>query len=493
MDVQVLEFDQLDRGDHLRLDIVIHRDLVGVDVVHHGEVGDQGALAVGPDLQVHTLRVFDRDVGEAVVDHLADHGVVPGLVLHGFHLQVGEARVAVHFRQLGEQGSDVFVEGLRVIHVRADAQALDLGAGGLAVCDRGAAVHQLERSLARGAAVDQRAGDGVGVEEEGVHRDLVLLAPLLCAERDGGRDDEAVALRVAFDEQVGEGDVSLLLVFQPAVAAIAVDAAVQRALGVGLAVILLEEAAVLLGGLGVGAVLVVLADHLFEAARCGRKLAAAAEGVVDGAQVVHQHADAVGVGDVVTDLDEDHLLAGGVDGEDRLEGLAFHHVQALAAETADPGFQLGRGLEADARHLAQLAGGLEVLADLLALLDEGQAEAVVAVDEQLEGVQHASLVESFIEGDGEKDVGDPLEERVLGLQVDDVLRVVEGIGFRFHLLFVFLHPLLKGLVVLVVYGTGIRAGAVARRGVFGQGPRFLAVGHRAEGLGGPGAAQLHAV
>ena len=433
--VHVLKIDQLCGRDQQFLDVVVDEDLVALDVVHDGDVGHQRALAVAVELEGDAVWRRERDVGEARAVQETKHGELPCVVLHLFHVEVGQARVAEEFIVLPGHHVGEVLETLAVVNVRDGGHGRALGAGGLAVGDRAAAVEDQHVGHAALPVVDQREGQREAHQEEGGHGDAVVRAPLLRSLGDRIRDGELEGVGVAADEEVGQSEFALVLVLEPAVGTVAVRAAVDGVLRMTVEVVVAVEVPVALQGRRIVAVFVVLADDFLEAAGCRGKFLPVPQGGIHGQQVRDQDADAVGVGHVVADLADHHLLAVRIHGVHHAEHVTLGHVGGLAAEAAEEGLVGVVRVEAQGRNLADFALFLEILHCLLALLDETEPEAVVALKEFVERLRHQRFVESFVEGDGKQDVQDAFEEGVFVLETDDILRtgeVIKRLTVYFH-------------------------------------------------------------
>ena len=203
------------------------------------------------------------------------------------------------------------------------------------------------------------------------------------------------------------------------------------------------------------AVFVVLADNLGEAAGRSRKLGPVAEGIINAEQIVDKDADSIRICREVADFEKNHLLAFRVGGVNHTQDVALESVRGFAAEAVDEGFHLTICIEFHGRNLAHRAVIHEILFGLLAFFDEGHPEAVVALEELIEGLRHQLRFETIVTGDGENDIDDTLEERIFGLKIDDVLRIVESEqDFVFMIYCHFFCKLLSILMSFLSMGDG---------------------------------------
>ena len=176
---------------------------------------------------------------------------------------------------------DVVQEAFLVVNLREFGHGGGLGARCLAVGDRTAAIENEYVGKPARPVIDQREGQREAHQEEGGHGNTVVRAPLLRRLGDGIRNGELERFGVAADKQIRQAEFALALVFEPAVGAVAVRAAVNGMLGVAIEIVVAIERLVALECRRVVAIFVVLADDFLETAGCRGELLSVAQGRVD--------------------------------------------------------------------------------------------------------------------------------------------------------------------------------------------------------------------
>ena len=198
-------------------------------------------------------------------------------------------------------------------------------------------------------------------------------------------------------EQVRQRDVPFLFILEPTVVCIAVYSAIHRVLRMAVLIIIFEEVKVFFSRSLVGAVLVVFAQHFFEAAGSCRKLSAVFEGVVHSHQVVYKDSDAVCVRYQMAYLEQNHFCAGGIRSVDGLKHLSFESVSRFLTEAFDKGFHGTYCIKLYYGNVSCLPFGVDSLQSLFPFLDKADAEAVVALDHFIDGACHKKFVETAID------------------------------------------------------------------------------------------------